>query len=257
MLRDLRRPFRQQLRFTENDSGGHEIELPIVVWRYDSGLEQWRKQKEQPRSSLPMAVQQTWAWCRHFVLPLQLCPWARGSLETPSALQIFLVDNPDINPKGRDFYSKLVEDVGYRLQGFLEDASPTMESAVIFFVVFADKIRNDQFTEPTDFGDFYDWFLDLEDNWKYMDSVIVAPFHPDWAFMEEPESLQFEKRSPYPTVTLVSAKVVDAAGEAATEKIGKDNERKLLSKPLEELQTLWNQCILPNNKRTGSGVEEE
>jgi hypothetical protein len=83
----------------------------------------------------------------------------------------------------------------------------------------------------------------MEDTWEYTDEVIVAPFHPDWAFAGEPESLQFEKRSPYPTVTLVSTRVVEAAGEEATEQIGKHNEYVLLSKSVDELQTMWNQSL--------------
>jgi Protein of unknown function (DUF1415) len=63
-----------------------------------------------------------------------------------------------------------------------------------------------------------------------MDDGIVAPFHPDWVFAGEPQSLQYEKRSPYPTVTLVSTRVVDKAGEEATKQIGTQNEKTLLSK---------------------------
>ena len=54
-----------------------------------------------------------------------------------------------------------------------------------------------------DFVDFYNWFDEMEATWELIDDVIVAPFHPDWVFAGEPESLQYEKRSPYPTVTLL------------------------------------------------------
>ncbi len=201
---------------------------PVVVWKQNGA--DWTIEASN-MASLPLEAQQTWAWCRNFVVPLQLCPWARASVETPTALQIFIVDN---NHPETDF-SSVVEDAGRRFQKFLND-NRSIESAAIFFVVFP----------MNDFGDFYDWFLELEENWELMDSVIVAPFHPDWTFEGEAESMQFEKRSPFPTVTLVSTRVVDAAGEAATEQIGKQNEQILLSKTVEELQSLWKQCLRPN-----------
>ena len=200
----------------------------ISVWQ-QSG-EEWIEIRSNT-ATLPLEAQQTWAWCRNFVVPLQLCPWARASVETPTALQIFLVD-PNYPPS---LYANIVKDVGQNFQLFLAK-NPTIESAAIFFVIFP----------VNEFGSFYDWFLDLEETWDLMDSVIVAPFHPDWAFDGELDNLQYEKRSPFPTVSLVSTNVVDAAGEVATKRIGEHNEQLLLSKSVKELQSLWDQCLRPN-----------
>lgn len=218
---------------------------PIVVWKYNAESQNWEQHgKSMALHELPLAVQQTWAWCQNFVLPLELCPWARASLTTAQALQIFLVDQEQhsITDNASDeFYYALVDDVGRRFEDFLGKQPESIESAAIFFVVFVDSERSGMKA----FGDFFNWFDLLEETWGLLDTVIVAPFHPEWSFEGEPESLHFEKRSPHPTVTLVSARVVDAAGEAATQQIGKHNEQVLLSKTVEELRDLWNRCLEP------------
>jgi hypothetical protein len=248
---------------------------PIAVWKYNVASKQWDKQEYEESVTfreLPLPVQQTWAWCRHFVLPLQLCPWARASLETPQAFQIFLVEEvDDYNmienvADSQAVYDSLLDDVGRRFEDFLEEQQPesSMESAAIFFVVFVESASSSSSSSSEkerrspmkDFGDFYDWFCRFEETWELLDTVIVAPFHPNWSFAGEAESLSFEKRSPYPTVTMVSAQVVDAAGEAATEQIGKHNEQVLLSKTTEELQGLWNRCLRDTNNNADDGEED-
>jgi hypothetical protein len=241
---------------------------PIVVWRYNPDSQKWYEHDYGDLSNtrfreLPLAVQQTWNWCQHFILPLQLCPWARASMETPQALQIFVVEEDAISQDAinhhnaadvQSMYYSLMDGVGRRFEDFLEeqpDDSSSIESAAIFFVVFVESSSSSskenrlsaQQHSMKDFGDFYDWFCLLEETWELFETVIPAPFHPDWSFAGEPESLQFEKRSPHPTISLVSARVVDAAGEAATKQIGKHNEQVLLSKTAEELQVLWNRCL--------------
>jgi hypothetical protein len=108
------------------------------------------------------------------------------------------------------------------------------------------------------FDYFHNWFLDLEDGYlvEYEEEdpydvfvksqVTLAPFHPDWAFVPDDDSddnsnkaLDFEKRSPYPTVTLVCRHVIDRAGEAATRQIADHNQEVLISKGFEQLQALY------------------
>jgi len=103
-------------------------------------------------------------------------------------------------------------------------------------------------TDPSfssSFFDYVDWFMDLEDDWPedLGDDVIIAPFHPNWEFgaddsdddMDDDQeeaaasSLNYEKRSPYPLVSLVSTRVVENAGEAVTNTIGEHNRDVLLS----------------------------
>ena len=81
----------------------------------------------------------------------------------------------------------------------------------------------------------------------------MAPFHPQWSFASDDDgsssedglpwsNVEFEKRSPYPTVTLVAARVVEAAGEEVTSKIGEHNEQVLLDADPSELAELWKRC---------------
>lgn len=56
-------------------------------------------------------------------------------------------------------------------------------------------------------------------------------------------SLQFEKKSPYPTVTLVWTDVIDAAGPAVSSKIAAQNEITLGRKSVEELAALYQQSV--------------
>jgi hypothetical protein len=173
-------------------------------------------------------------------LGLQLCPWAKASLETSNATQIFVVNNEEFNSNDEMEKTKLVQAVARRFTEFIDDeSSSSLESAAIFFVLFVNADGDDSFI------DFYDWFVEMEEDWE-LDDVIVAPFHPDWEFGGDDESqqqLMFEKKAPYPTVSLVSARVVDHAGPAATEQIGRHNEVLLRSKTPIQLQALWNSSI--------------
>jgi hypothetical protein len=187
-------------------------------------------------SLINQTAQRTWNWCRHFVLKLNLCPWARASLETEKAMQVFVVtDKMD---------EKLAENLCYQVADkfveYCQDASSNLESAAIFFLIFPEE-------DGTwgDFVDFYDWFVDLEDAWE-TEAVIVAPFHPNWQFGENEDdtlSLAFEKKAPYPTISFVSARVVEQAGEAATNQIADHNTIVLVEKTPEQLQVLWEESI--------------
>ena len=196
-----------------------------IVWEYDTVSFKWK----QIPSDAPNAALQSWNWCRHFVLGLQLCPWTRASLETKTATQLFLVNTAEDD----EDYTTVAEQVSERFLEFIAKQPSSMEPAAIFFVIFLE--------EDWDFMAFYEWFVDLEDAWE-LEDVIVAPFHPNWEF-DGPESLNFEKRSPYPTASLVSAKVVEKAGQTVTELIGEHNEELLLTKDSQELQDFWNASI--------------
>jgi hypothetical protein len=272
--------------------------------------------------SATSAAQHTWNWCKDFVVQLDLCPWAKASVETRDAIQIYIV--PPIPPSSSSSSSsslptetgtiqsvreqkqrrrtKAMDDTILRQQqrsNILVDVAKrfderlcqrdgnddtrhgrlpssttatisTMEKAAIYLVIFLPNKQlvdvntedeNDSDTNrPGDlllFDDFYTWFESVEDEWD-IDNVIIAPFHPQWEFAP-PEygdgddnnddddddettgstmapnpqidwtAVQYEKRSPYPTVSLVSARVVDQAGEVVTAKIGRHNQDVLSS----------------------------
>jgi len=250
-------------------------------------------------------------WCEGFVLALDLCPWAKASLQTSGAMRFFLVppsaEASSVDPNEISFpqlqelenrerirMNTIVDSVTQRFQADILDpasrikdefdfakageSQETMDStnpgtsashasmlerAAIYFVVFLphDNGRGSAYplSLSDSFVDFIDWFTDLEENWpEESDNVIVAPFHPHWEFgsdndenndesMYDPEAcLDYEKRSPFPLVTLVSTSVVEKAGVAVTEAIGEHNKQILLEIE-EEQQELRN--------RTGATTE--
>ena len=230
-------------------------------------------------------------WCEDFVLALDLCPWAKASLQTRGAMRFFLVppslqaskagtasemtleERYDLEEFETQRMGWIVDDVAGRFQAEIlnpttteiasspmepelesDDAtddvggSPSqasvLERAAIYFVIFLSP--KDASSSPSSpllsdsFPDFIDWFTEMEDNWPdEFDDVIVAPFHPSWKFGNpsagdytvdsNPEAcLDYEKRSPYPLVTLVSTGVVEKAGMAVTEAIGEHNKGVLM-----------------------------
>jgi hypothetical protein len=110
--------------------------------------------------------------------------------------------------------------------------------------------------------DFYEWFCTLEEKyWKDslttdLDSVhlqskiTLAPFHPDWAFDGDDPSLGFEKKAPYPTVTMVWTDVINAAGEVAAKKIGAQNEATLRDRGAAALRDLYQQSVYSLNEES-------
>ena len=66
-----------------------------------------------------------------------------------------------------------------------------------------------------------------------VEDVTVAPFHPRWEFaaedldIGEENPVNYEKRSPFPTISLVRTKAIIKAGEEATERIAQHNEQVL------------------------------
>jgi hypothetical protein len=104
-----------------------------------------------------------------------------------------------------------------------------------------------------EFGDFYDWFCEVEESYwdiandedgSYIqDKITLAPFHPDWAFDGDDVSLSFEKKAPYPTVTLVWTAVIDAAGEFVTNKIAEQNEATLCDTGATELGKMYQEGV--------------
>ena len=119
------------------------------------------------------------------------------------------------------------------------------------------------------FEGFYDWYVDLEDWWtsdEENDPITLAPFHPLWVFEGDGDDgfigdetdgdesdkekcndhwkqLEFEKKSPYPIVTIVSSASIDQAGPVVTEQIGKTNYETLTSWSVQQLDKLWTERI--------------
>ena len=187
-------------------------------------------------------AKETWNWCRNFIVPMQLCPWARKSLETTSALQIYVSYISTTNNPKKEQQTRVVKDVALAYRDYIQEF-PALESTAIFFIIFPDTVTD--LSSSSSFMDFYEWFEQLEDDWD-IDEVTVAAFSPDWQFGDDTDetlSLEFEKKSPYPTITLVSTKVIEQAGPAATEQISHQNYHTLSQKSPSELQQLWQESI--------------
>ena len=156
------------------------------------------------------AVAATAAWAL-WIAAVNLCPFARKSLETSDAIS-YVVTEAD-NQKA--FYAAAV-DCARDLAAASDDVDPT--AAIVFLVA--------PFYEARDFPAFLRSVEALEDDVMPIDEVQMAGFHPAWAFGGVPDDdpLHFEKRAPHPTVSLV---LVDGLEHANSAKIAADNERTL------------------------------
>ncbi len=155
------------------------------------------------------AVAATAAWAL-WIAEVNLCPFARKSLETSDAIS-YVVTEAD-NQKA--FYAAAVACA--RDLAAASDVDPT--AAIVFLVA--------PFYEARDFPAFLRSVEALEDDVMPIDEVQIAGFHPAWAFGGVPDDdpLHFEKRAPHPTVSLV---LVDGLEHANSAKIAADNERTL------------------------------
>ena len=155
------------------------------------------------------AVAATAAWAL-WIAEVNLCPFARKSLETSDAIS-YVVTEAD-NQKA--FYAAAVDCA--RDLAAASDVDPT--AAIVFLVA--------PFYEARDFPAFLRSVEALEDDVLPFDEVQMAGFHPEWAFGGVPDDdpLHFEKRAPHPTVSLV---LVDGLEHANSAKIAADNERTL------------------------------
>ena len=155
------------------------------------------------------AVAATAAWAL-WIAAVNLCPFARKSLETSDAIS-YVVTEAD-NQKA--FYAAAVDCA--RDLAAASDVDPT--AAIVFLVA--------PFYEARDFPAFLRSIEALEDDVMPIDEVQIAGFHPAWAFGGVPDDdpLHFEKRAPHPTVSLV---LVDGLEHANSAKIAADNERIL------------------------------
>jgi len=278
---------------TETESSGTWKRVEQTT---QSGSQQQQQQQhqQQQQQMVPISASTTETvtslvrnWCEDFVLALDLCPWAKASLQTRGAMRFFLVppsfqaskaasasemtleERYDLEEFETQRMGRIVDNVAGRFQAEIlnptttttttamasslmepelecdDAAAPSvLERAAIYFVIFlspTDTSSPSPFPLLSDsFPDFIDWFTEMEDNWpEEFDDVIVAPFHPSWEFgspsagdysvdANSEACLDYEKRSPYPLVTLVSTGVVEKAGMAVTEAIGEHNKGVLM-----------------------------
>jgi len=149
--------------------------------------------------------------------------------------------------------------------GVLLDGPPTADPKLsITFIVLASSshpfksIKKKLLTRPKtsiSFPKFYEFVSDLEATLfaeadaglsGLGDLVTIAGFHPNWQFsgMLKDSAINFEKQSPYPTVSIVLSESIDAAGPEATERIARHNAAVLNSIGSDQLCKMFQEEVL-------------
>ncbi len=253
------------------------------------------------------ATERTYRWCKNFVEHLNLCPWAKLSLQSSNAIRIKII-HQDITCSGRegiiqgiDAMEQIIRDSALELME-LTDENDGHEfehghghghgqlhghvdaNVGITFVIAIPRTGNEsnhRHMWDFEFEQFYDFCIGLEDQLldeaedyldestpqaEAQDSVVpasasvsadrartigdeitIAPFHPDWSFASSSSSrnpLDYEKKSPYPTISLVRSSVIIKAGEEATGRIGIHNEEVLQKYGCDELEELYQKGVV-------------
>jgi hypothetical protein len=139
----------------------------------------------------------TWRWCTHFVVPHHLCPWAAASVQTPHAVHIYVV--PTSSWSSYDHHAPAVYAAAQRMQDHLQQSLLDPHTAISFLVF--PLVATDEDTIQNDFADFYDWYVDLEEEYlSHMQdgdenpagfplhpgaTLTLAPFHPGWSYASQ------------------------------------------------------------------------
>ena len=81
--------------------------------------------------------------------------------------------------------------------------------------------------------------------------MIIAPFHPKWVFYSPDEAddvnpLNFEKMTPFPTISIVNINSILKAGEASTDKIAVHNEGVLSEMGFHKLRQKYDESVWNN-----------
>ena len=226
-------------------------------------------------SSGPVLVQAqevaetTIRWCREFVQRLDLCPWAKMSLQSQNAIRIKIIHQS----MGLETMEQIIRESALELIDVTDRGDVDINVGITFVVAIRGeggnvRARGDE--EGFQFESFYDFCTDLEDRMfdeadeaaekgddvgiLIGDEVTIAPFHPDWYFSTENNvngkngelrnPLDYEKKSPYPTISLVRTSVILQAGEEATSRIGIHNEKILNECGAKRLNEIYNEKVL-------------
>ncbi|GKY91359.1 hypothetical protein MPSEU_000108100 [Mayamaea pseudoterrestris] len=234
---------------------GHQLDQSCVKIG-DSSIPYHHDLSDSPRDhelALAAAIA-TYQWAANFVVPHNLCPWAERSVQTKHAMQIVVLrDNGTLESR--------LEKVAAQFQANLKAGKTDANTAIVFCVV----LPPDSNHWTSDFAFFYDWYLNMEDDWfdhadedsSHVGNVVtLAPFHPQWQFATDAaasnddssqnDSFAIEKQSPYPTISMVSTKVIERAGEAATRQIFETNQETLASKTMHEWNEIYEQAVFGN-----------
>jgi len=198
---------------------------------------------------LERSVAVTYRWCSNFVQHLNLCPWAQGSLDSKNAIRIKIVNQSD----GFDMIEKVMEESSLELIEETESCRVDPYLGITFVVAIPDKLGESKCGTLFDFISFYDFFNDLEErilDENIGENVTIAPFHPEWTYASPNENyndedpVNYEKKSPFPTISIVMSSGIELAGQQATSKIGLHNEEILNEMGCNRLEKLYREEVL-------------
>ncbi|CAM9467170.1 unnamed protein product [Ectocarpus sp. 6 AP-2014] len=160
-------------------------------------------------------IRQAKAWVRDVVVKLRLCPFAEAVFNARRGVRYVVTPAETTDEVWREF---LLE-VDFLMDHDREDVGTTLLIAPRFLSDFRE------------FNDFCRWLEEtIEDDEALVDQVLVACFHPRHAFhgLEQDDVLNYEKRSPHPTINLLRADMVDEyIAMGRTLGIAEHNERRL------------------------------
>eukprot|EP00566_Odontella_aurita_P018812 CAMPEP_0113555950 /NCGR_PEP_ID=MMETSP0015_2-20120614/16995_1 /TAXON_ID=2838 /ORGANISM="Odontella" /LENGTH=311 /DNA_ID=CAMNT_0000457271 /DNA_START=229 /DNA_END=1164 /DNA_ORIENTATION=+ /assembly_acc=CAM_ASM_000160 len=233
------------------------------------------EKEEEAMAAAEEVAEMTIRWSNDFVRRLNLCPWAKTSLTTDNAIRVKIVPEK----LGLGVFHDVVRLSAWELlraTGDLETnendnskqdgsgISRVDPNAAITFVVASPSNPGEydpfhQTHEAYEFKSFLGFVEDMEDGFfdeadnsedggPYIgDYVTIAPFHPLWHFAsaeEDDNSIDWEKRTPFPTVSLVCTSAIMAAGEESTRRIGEHNEDLLASMTPHQLGRFFRERVL-------------
>ncbi|CAM9911960.1 unnamed protein product, partial [Hapterophycus canaliculatus] len=130
------------------------------------------------------------AWVRDVVVKLRLCPFAEAVFNKKTGVRYVVTPAETADDLWREFLTEVDQLMGHDR----EEVGTTL--------LIAPRCMGD----VQDFNDFCAWLEEtIENDEVLVDQVLVACFHPRHAFqgLEEDDVLNYEKRSPHPTINLL------------------------------------------------------
>lgn len=185
-----------------------------------------------PRDAVA-AVEDVERWVQ-LVADLDLCPWARPSIEADGVRYVH---------SGAATVDDAFADLALAAADLVESVRP--DAVAIAFVVLPDLHPNDFPAFRVVLEDLEDIFFCLPDEHGrcLADDVQLAGFHPSWTWAGEPptDPVHFDKRAPHPTISLVRARAIDCA-QHATANIAAENLRTLRRLGTDHLRRRFAAC---------------
>jgi len=227
------------------------------------------------------AVDRTIRWCSHFVVPLRLCPWTASSLNSQGAVRIYVLKSASFAKKKRQpeelqktssrpspspatqqimeyTMEAAIHEASQQLRQDVQNGKVSQKVAIAFCIMVTSANDHDP---QWDFDSFYDWFFEFEDRLleeaehdtkSIGEYVTPAPFHPHWQFEGDDDALSFEKRSPYPTVSIVCTSEIEKAGDEVTQQIGIQNAHTLTNMGSAALEEFYEKNVYQRSAHSQS-----